>query len=143
VIYYRLNRLIYEIGLKWLVKVKFITLVNLLAADEPFSNKPIPYRPDAPGAELVPFPEYPSWQDKSDAIAGHIVSWLSNAAEHKRKVGQLVALRALHGSGGASDRAAKYILEALGATPPVPAPHLNVAGQRVTNSGRAGLRRTE
>ena len=53
--------------------VRYVTLVNLLAADDPFSDRIRPYDPQEHGAERIPYPEYPTWQDKSEPMAKHIV----------------------------------------------------------------------
>lgn len=125
VIYYRVNRLTHAIGLRLLMKVKYITLVNLLADDEPFAERPQLFDPSAPGAERVPFPEYPTWQDKSQEIAVHIVEWLRDDDAYRRRVGQLADLRERFGAAGASDRAAAYILNILGGSPA--SPHFSAA----------------
>jgi lipid-A-disaccharide synthase len=125
VIYYRASRLIHALAPRLLMRVKYITLVNLLADHEPFASRPKLYDPAAPGAENVPFPEYPSWKEESERLAPHIVEWLGDDREHQRRIAQLVDLRERYGSPGASDRAADYILEALGAGRVVPAPHLD------------------
>jgi lipid-A-disaccharide synthase len=52
--------------------VKYITLVNLLACDNPFPAKVTIFDPDAAGAENVPFPEYLTAGDKSPEMATHL-----------------------------------------------------------------------
>ena len=55
-------------------KVKYITLVNLLAGGELFPADTTPYDPDGPDADEALFPEYLTCEDKSPQFAGHVVS---------------------------------------------------------------------
>jgi lipid-A-disaccharide synthase len=96
-----------------LVRIRFITLVNLLACDEPFVRA-APFDPDSPGAEGVPFPEYPTHEDKSAQLSRHAVEWLSDPVARARKVEQLARLRAEVARPGASEVAAHEILSWLG-----------------------------
>jgi len=96
-------------------KVKYITLVNLLADRDPLGADWKPYDPDAPYAEIVPLPEYLTWRDKSPQIARRVAAWLLDDMERAASVARLERLRSEHVRGGASNRAAEYILDALGA----------------------------
>ncbi|MCO6459080.1 MAG: lipid-A-disaccharide synthase [Pirellulaceae bacterium] len=112
VILYYVSRLFYRVV--WnLITVKYVTLVNLLAVEEPFGRSRVPYDPDAEGAPDLPFPEYPTYEDKSRQLADHVCRWLSDPAAHAAKVSQLRALKQRYGQPGASRRAAEYILAAL------------------------------
>ncbi len=71
----------------------------------------------------VPFPEYLTCEDKSAEIAGHIIEWLTDPAARAARVGALAALRAQVAHGGASRRAAEYILDVLAGRPPLRRPH--------------------
>jgi len=95
------------------IKVKFITLVNLMAEPEPFADRPIPFDPEAADADRVPMPEYPTCEDKSEQLAAHIIEWLTDESAREAKVVQLDELKAKYGSIGASERAADYIVAAL------------------------------
>ena len=109
VVLYWVNRWAYRVqGL--FRRVRYITLVNLLAAETIDCGGPIDFDPDAAGAESVPYPEYLTCQDKSPHIAAHIVRWLTDAAEMGRRRGQLDSLRKQIARGGASARAAEYLL---------------------------------
>jgi lipid-A-disaccharide synthase len=99
------------------ILVKYITLVNLLAADELYPADRRPYDPNLPGNEKVLFPEYPTWGDKSAALARHCIEWLTDDAQRQLLVGRLEELRDRVASGGASQRAAEYILRHLPAMP--------------------------
>jgi hypothetical protein len=84
-----------------------------LADDDPFTSKPVVYDPKAPGADQVPFPEYPTWENKSDQLATHLVQWLTDEDEYARRVALLTDLKQRFGASGASRRAAQYILDRL------------------------------
>jgi lipid-A-disaccharide synthase len=99
------------------ILVKYITLVNLLAADELYPADLRRYDPNLPGNEKVLLPEYPTWTDKSVALARHCIEWLSDEAQRQSLVRRLEALRDRVAAGGASQRAAEYILRHL---PPNP-----------------------
>lgn len=99
-----------------LLRVKYITLVNLLATDDIRATSGRPYDPDEPGAERAPFPEYLTSQDKSTEMAAHLVRWLVDPWEHRRRTARLDELAERTAHPGASARAAEYMLEALGET---------------------------
>ena len=94
-------------------KVKYITLVNLLSTDGLENEDITPFDPSQPDADRVLFPEYLTYEDKSAQIAGHIVEWLSDPARRTARTEALAALKAQVAHGGASRRAAEYILDAL------------------------------
>ncbi|HUG70217.1 MAG TPA: lipid-A-disaccharide synthase [Pirellulaceae bacterium] len=104
--------------------VKYITLVNLFAADDLFPKRITPYDPNEPGADRIPFPEYVTCGDKSQQIADHIIEWLSDDTKLQARIALLTDLSEQHARPGASARAAEYILGTLtGNAPRVPAPH--------------------
>jgi len=136
VILYTISPLAYQVQ-KFFRKVKYITLVNLLAADDPFVEDLTPYDPDEPGAERVLFPEYLTCEDKSPQIAAHTVQWLTDAGKRAQRIAELARLKADVGHGGASHAAAEYILRQLdGFRPPVPRPHFLPAGSSSDYSRR-------
>jgi lipid-A-disaccharide synthase len=94
-------------------KVKYITLVNLLSADGLADEDLTPYDPSQADADRILFPEYLTCEDKSAQVAGHIVEWLTNPAKRAARVEALSALRDRVAHGGASGRAADYILDTL------------------------------
>ena len=59
-------------------RVKYITLVNLLASRDPFPADLSTFDPDDPQAEAVPYPEYLTYRDVSPRIASHLVRWLES-----------------------------------------------------------------
>jgi lipid-A-disaccharide synthase len=113
VIVYWVPRIFYWLAMRFFIKVKYVTLVNLLADPEPFADRPAPYDPHAPDAERVPFPEYPTYQDKSHQIAAHLVEWLTDRDAYAARVRQLDELKQRYAQSGASQRAADYILKQL------------------------------
>jgi len=124
VILYWISRLAYFVQ-GFFRKVKYITLVNLLSAEELFPKDLTPYDPGQEDAHRVLFPEYLTWEDKSPQIARHVVQWLTDAGKRERLVARLARLKAEIGEGGASARAAEYLLHALAddRTHPIPPPH--------------------
>jgi lipid-A-disaccharide synthase len=113
VIHYKTSRLLYAIARHWAMTVKYVTLVNILADEKPFAVDGRPFDPHAPAAKRVPFPEYPTWQDRSADLAAHLIEWLSDDAELQRRRELLRDLKARYAQPGASSRAAEYILSAL------------------------------
>lgn len=129
VILYWISRLAYFVQ-GFFRKVKYITLVNLLSADQLYPEDITPFDPAQEDAENVPFPEYLTCEDRSAQIAAHVVEWLTDGSARGRKVRELARLKAEVGSGGASRRAAEYILGALAdRSAPIPRPHF-LAGAR-------------
>jgi lipid-A-disaccharide synthase len=113
VILYWISPLAYRVQ-EFFRKVKYITLVNLLAADELFPDDISPYDPGQPDADRVLFPEYLTCDDKSAEIAAHVTGWLTDSAARLKLVQRLAELKARIAHGGASARASEYILRALG-----------------------------
>ncbi len=105
-------------------RVKYITLVNLLATDELYPADITPYDPNSPDAYRAVFPEYLTWEDRSEQIARHVVGWLLHPAERNRLVDRLKEIKRRVGHGGASRKAAQYILNTLRQRKtPIPRPH--------------------
>ncbi len=117
VILYWVNHWMYALAIRLLIKVKYITLVNLLAAEQPFASWPRPFDPTAADADQVPLPEYPTYEDKSPQIAQHLVEWLTDESSRQRRIEQLADLKRRFGNAGASEAAANYILNQLGFAP--------------------------
>lgn len=127
VILYWISRPAYFVQ-RFFRKVKYITLVNLLAADELYPEDLTPFDPAAQGAQKVLFPEYLTCGDKSSEIAAHVIEWLTDRAKREARVADLARLKAQTAGGGASRKAAEYILGTLSARrAPVPRPHFHKA----------------
>jgi len=122
---------------RWFRKVRYITLVNLLTTRELFPTGSADYDPDAPGAERVLFPEYLTWQDKTASIAAHLLNWLRNSEQCEARVAELAELKAKVAHGGASSKAAEYIVRELDRLPKkLPRPHF-LPGMSIESSGGA------
>jgi lipid-A-disaccharide synthase len=128
VILYYISRLAMAVQ-PFLRKVRYITLVNLLVTDDLFPKQVPLYDPSNPIDAKVLMPEYLTCEDKSREVAGHVIEWLTNPARRAERVAQLAALKETVGHGGASRRAADYILHELdqGARPPVLRTHFPFA----------------
>ena len=94
-------------------KVRYITLVNLLTATDLFPKRVATYDPHNPEDAHVLMPEYLTCQDKSRQVAGHVIEWLTEPAQRAARVAQLAELKERVGHGGASRRAADYMLQVL------------------------------
>lgn len=98
-------------------RVKYITLVNLLATDELYPQDLSPYDPNSADAYRAVFPEYLTWEDKSEQVARHITSWLLRPEEKEHLVSRLSQLKEQVAHGGASRTGAEYILKTLAERP--------------------------
>jgi lipid-A-disaccharide synthase len=98
---------------RFLLKVRYITLVNLLGTDDGLTGRPVPFDPDAADAERVPMPEYLTSEDCSPQVARHAIEWLEDPKAHARKVEQLGRIRDEVVAQGASATAATYICDVL------------------------------
>jgi len=135
VVLYKISPLAYFVQ-HWFRKVKYITLVNLLATDELFPKDLAPFDPAQEDADRVLFPEYLTWEDKSAQIAAHVVGWLSDPRAREARIAELARLKAEVAHGGAADSAAEYILKALAPRATVvPCPHFLPSGQPAAGSG--------
>jgi lipid-A-disaccharide synthase len=136
VILYRISRAAYFVQ-KFFRKVKYITLVNLLAADDPFNEDLTPYDPNQVDADRVLFPEYLTWEDKSTQIAAHVIEWLTNDQLRQQRIVALTELKTQVAHSGASSQAAQYILKILTeSTTPIPAPHVDVDRAAIADKTR-------
>ncbi len=111
-ILYQISPLAYFLQ-KFFRKVRYITLVNLLVTDDLFPKKVAVYDPNDPADAKVLLPEYLTCEDKSAQVAGHIVEWLTQPAKRNERIDELAALKEVVGHGGASKRAADYLLAEL------------------------------
>lgn len=111
-----------------IVGVKYITLVNLLTADELFPRDTTPFDPSQPGAEKVLFPEYLTCEDRSPQIAAHVIEWCGNEQSRAWRVAQLQNLKARICHSGASATAAEYLLNVLSRpAKPIASPHFQAS----------------
>ncbi|MCH2594319.1 MAG: lipid-A-disaccharide synthase [Pirellulales bacterium] len=104
--------------MQWIFrKVRYITLVNLLTAENPFADGSAGnYDSQDPQDKHVLMPEYLTCIDRSPALAGHVVAWLTDEAQHERIVKDLTILKEQVAQGGASELAAEYITQLMQAS---------------------------
>jgi lipid-A-disaccharide synthase len=113
VILYQVSRVAYFVQSQFR-KVRYITLVNLLTADDPSTERPAAvYDRRDPRDAHVLLPEYLTCEDRSTELAQHCIEWLTDDEARRRREADLRKLRDQFGEGGASDRAAEYIATAL------------------------------
>lgn len=124
VILYQVSRLGYFVqGL--FRKVRYITLVNLLTAEDPFAERAAGiYDPGDPRDRHVLMPEYLTCEDRSAELAEHVVGWLTDDAQYSVVERSLAELKQRVAQGGASRRAAEHISELLEQTTEVSGSHL-------------------
>ena len=92
-------------------RVKYITLVNLLEYGAVPAQAPD--LPIAPNPREALFPEFLTARDASEAVAGNILSWISDPEEYERKKEKLEELKSHVCRPGAAQKAAEIILKNL------------------------------
>jgi lipid-A-disaccharide synthase len=117
VILYHISRFAFFVQ-RFLRKVRYITLVNLLTTDDLFPERVSTYNPSDPADAHVLMPEYLTCEDKSEQVATHVVEWITDSAKRSKRIAELTELRDRVGHGGASRRAAQYIGDELDAGRP-------------------------
>ena len=112
VIVYRISR-ITLLMTKLLVKVRYITLVNLLWTSRIEKDSRQIFDPDAEGSEPVPFPEYVTTDNSGPRCARHLIRWLRHpeALENQRQ--KIRDLKERVAELGASGRGAEIILDLI------------------------------
>ena len=109
VIHYRVSRLAFFVQ-KFFRRVRFITLVNLLATEDRYCSRGEQY--DA-ARDSVPFPEYLTCDDRSSEMSQHLIDWLQHPELRARVAQQLAQLKREFELPGASRRAAEVIFGEL------------------------------
>ena len=97
----------------FLLRIKFITLVNLIATKEVRRRNFRPYDPDDPKAESCVMPEYLTAGDPSQKVARRVLGWLKDVRLYSENVAQLNHLANRYAQPGATARAADYLLREL------------------------------
>lgn len=138
VIHYYISRLAMFVQ-TYFRKVRYITLVNLLVTDDLYPKQVAFYDRNDPIDAKVLMPEYLTCEDRSRDVAEHVVEWLTDPAKRLERVEQLAALKEVVGHGGASSRAASYILRELdqAALPPLLRTHFQFGQQSLQSSREA------
>ena len=114
VIVYRVSGLTWLFG-KLMLRSRYITLVNLLAADRITKRSSDVYDPDQHDDPKVPMPEYATVRDCSTGVARWISKWFSDPESLAARVEQLDNLAKGFAVPGASIKAARFIAETLDA----------------------------
>jgi lipid-A-disaccharide synthase len=112
VILYHVTRFAFFVQ-RFLRKVRYITLVNLLTTNDLFPKRVATYDSSDPVDAHVLMPEYLTCEDKSQQVAGHVIEWLCEPASREERIRQLAELKSQIAHGGASCRAADYVLTEL------------------------------
>jgi len=97
--------------MKHLVRVQYMTLPNLITTPELHPARKQKYRRGGSVHDHVLFPEYPDWRDRSQQVASHAIEWLQDEPSRLDLIRRLEELRSTLAIGGASSRAADYILQ--------------------------------
>jgi lipid-A-disaccharide synthase len=114
VILYQISRVAFFVQ-RFFRKVRYITLVNLLTTEDLFPNRVAVYDPADPVDAGVLMPEYLTCEDNSRQVSEHVVEWLTQPVRRAALVNRLAELKERVGYGGASRRAADYLLTVLDA----------------------------
>ena len=126
VIVYRVSPIVRLLS-RFLLRARYITLVNLLASDSITRRGNTGYDPDRRAGNPVPMPEYLCTGDCSRGMARWINDWLAGPRRLSQRVQMLDELADRFAIPGASARAATYILEHFGGqgeTPNNPGPKI-------------------
>ncbi len=110
-ILYQVSRLGYAV--QWVFrKIRYITLVNLLTAEDPFADRSAGiYDPTDPRDQHVLMPEYLTCDDRTQDLADHVTGWLTDESLYEEIQSALSRLKSQVAQGGASQRAAEYIID--------------------------------
>ena len=112
VIVYKVSKLAILVQ-AFLLRTKFITLVNLIAAQDIRRSSWWPYDPDQPNGEIAVMPEYMTAGDPSQKIAAQAIGWLTDGELRNQKIAELDELAAHIAKPGATRLAADFILQRL------------------------------
>jgi lipid-A-disaccharide synthase len=112
VVLYRISRPAFFVQ-QFFRQVRYITLANLVAVDDPFALPRGTYDPGNRLDEAAPLPEYLACADVSEQVARHVIQWLTDETARDHVRGKLLRAREKVVCPGASERAAEYILSHL------------------------------
>ena len=111
VIIYRLSRVARSV-MPWLIRCRFITLVNLIASDN-IAGPLWALCPADSCDPTPPMPEHVFTETEPERICGELRQWLSAPAKRAVAVERLKALAERFAHPGATQRAADHIMTAL------------------------------
>ena len=120
VILYWVNAFSYMLAKYFLLRVQYMTLVNLLACEDRFERAARhhidPKAPRRSGAGTVSRISYLPKTNRQQ-LANHVIQWLQDPAAHHFRVTQLAELKSRFCATGATRAAADHILNVLSTTP--------------------------
>ncbi len=112
VIVYKVKRWI-MIAQSIMLRTKFITLVNLIAAKDIAKKTWRPYDPDQSGGEVALMPEYLVTGNPAEKVAVHAIQWLKDPDVRQQKIEAMDKLAVEIAKPGATEKAADFILRQL------------------------------
>jgi lipid-A-disaccharide synthase len=112
VIVYKISRLAMLLQ-SLFIRVRYITLVNLIAARDIRKTSWRAYDPEQPGLEVAIMPEYLTCGNPFEKVAAHAIKWLTDEAVRHAVINQLDDLAKAFTNYGASAKAADYIIAAV------------------------------
>jgi lipid-A-disaccharide synthase len=113
VIVYRVSGLGWVVQ-SWFRRVRFFTLVNMLAAREPIGpTQPVWWPPAAvpPADPEMVYPEYLAVQDPAEQAAAHVVTWLTDPVARARTCARIDAVARGVVRPGSAARAAEVVID--------------------------------
>jgi lipid-A-disaccharide synthase len=94
------------------LRTQFITLTNLIAADDIRKKT---WRPSNPDVDDVVMPEFMSVSSPANRVAEKVLTWLNEPDSREANVARLDLLAKQYAKPGATKRAAEYLLSTLSA----------------------------
>ncbi len=125
-IVYRVSGFAYVVQ-SWFRHARFITLVNLLAVEEPIGRARGQWLPPgevAPADPEAVYPEYLCVQNPAAQLAGQVIGWLQDEPARQAVVARLEQVAATVSHGGSAERAALAVVEMAEAVASLPHPQL-------------------
>lgn len=126
VIVYRVSGFAYVVQ-SWFRHARFITLVNLLAVEQPIGRARgqwLPPRMVGPADPEAVYPEYLCVQNPAELLAGHVVGWLNDQSSRQRVIARLDELAGCVSQGGSAERAAGAVVAMVEQPAALPQPRL-------------------
>jgi lipid-A-disaccharide synthase len=133
VVVYKVSKLV-MFAQAFVLRTKFITLVNLIATKDIRKTSWRPYDPDGADAESAVMPEYMTAGDPSKRMAAHAIGWLTDQESRDNKIAEMTELAAIIAKPGATRQAADFILQQLHGQTPADAVPLNIANKAGASS---------
>jgi lipid-A-disaccharide synthase len=126
VIVYRVSGFAYVVQ-SWFRHARFITLVNLLAVQQPIGRARgqwLPPRMVSPADPEAVYPEYLCVQNPAELLAGHVIGWLTDEHARQGVIARLEEVAETVSHGGSAERAALAVVEIAERPAALPHPRL-------------------